>query len=273
MTTSPTAASVSRLSYSSTSAYLTCGRLWKFRYIDKIPVPTGARLLFGSAFHDVIEAHLRAIAEGRESPHLTEIWNRQWTRQLKREGDHVDWGDDTPEDLRLMGVRMLETPEVVETIEGISPLVSPYGHMYIEEWVKMKVPGVPVPIVGRIDIISDDGVPGDFKATSWPWSEEKARAELQPLFYLASLRQQGFPHNEEMRFRHYVFTTSEEPTSQVIETQRDADEIPFLFDLVREVWRGISAGVFVPNPNTWKCSLDYCEYWGICRGKALGEDG
>lgn len=264
---------ITRLSYSSTSTYLTCGRSWKFRYIDKVPVPTAARMLFGSAFHDTIEAYLRSVIEGHETRPLPEIWDREWTRRLKREGEDAEWGDDSPEELHATGVRVLETPEVVETIEGISPLVSPYGHIYIEEWVKMRVPGVPVPIVGRVDIITSDHVPGDFKATSRRWSEEKARAELQPLFYLASLRQQGFPHKEEMRFRHYVFTTTEDATAQVIETQRDPHEIPFLFELIREVWEGISAGVFVPNPNTWKCSPDYCEYWGICRGKTLDEGG
>lgn len=269
MGTSPDAPRISRLSYTSTSAYLTCGRYWKFVYIDRIPIPTPARLLFGRAFHDTIEAYIRRAAQGRNRPLLAEIWEKEWARRLQRQADNIDWGGESAEQLQETGIRVLETREVVELLEAIKPLVSPYGHLYLEEWVKMSVPDVPVPIVGRIDIIAHDGVPGDFKAPSNPWSEERALGELQPLFYLAALRQQGFPHNEEMRFRHYVFTTAGEPMAQVIETQRDPAEIPFLFEFIREVWHGISAGVFVPNPNTWKCSPDYCEYWAMCRGKAL----
>ncbi len=265
--------SISRLSYSSVSSYLTCGRNWKFRYIDRIPIPTAARLVFGGALHDTIEAHCRLRVEGRKSQSLAGIWETEWARRLEQESDNIDWGEDTAEDLYATGLRVLQTPEVVETIEATSPLVSPYGHLYVEEWVSMKVAGVPVPVVGRIDIITDDGVPGDFKSTSWPWSAEQAMAQLQPLFYLASLRQQGFPHNEEMRFRHYVFTTTEEPTAQVIETQRDPGELPFLFEVIQEVWEGICAGVFVPNPDAWKCSPTYCEYWARCRGKAMDPAG
>jgi len=264
---------ISRLSYSSTSAYLTCGRWWKFRYVERIPVLTAVRLIFGRVLHDTIEAYIRSAAEGRDGPPLTGIWEREWTRSLEQEGGNIDWGDDNSEDLCATGLHVLQTPEVVETIAGLTPLVSPYGHIYVEEWVSMKVPGVPVPVIGRIDIITDDGVPGDFKSTSRPWSDEQAMAELQPLFYLSALRQRGLPYNEEMRFRHYVFTTSEQPTAQVIETQRHPDELPFLFEMIREVWQGISAGVFVPNPGAWKCSPKYCEYWAMCRGKVADAEG
>lgn len=267
------AGSISRLSYSSVSAYLTCGRNWKFRYLDRSPVPTAGRLVFGGVLHDTIEAHSRRTAEGGKSLSLTDIWQTKWARRLEQEADNIDWGDDSAEDLYVTGLRLLQTPEIVQTIEAANPLVSPYGHLYLEEWVSMKVSGVPVPVVGRIDIITDDGVPGDFKSTSWPWSAEQAMAQLQPLFYLAALRQQAFPHNEEMRFRHYVFTTTEEPTAQVIETQRDPSELAFLFEVIREVWEGICAGVFVPNPDAWKCSPTYCEYWAMCRGKAVDATG
>lgn len=263
---------VSRLSYSSVSAYLTCGRSWKFRYIDRIPVPTAARLIFGTAIHDTIEAHIRSRAEGQETPLLADIWKAEWPRRVEREGDNIDWGQDSPDELYMTGLRVLQTAEVAETIEGVSPLVSPYGHLYIEEWVSMKVPDVPIPVVGRIDIITEDRVPGDFKTSSQTWSEERALAELQPLFYVGALRQQRFPLSEEMRFRHYVFTTTEEPTAQVIETQRHAGELPFLFEVIREVWQGITAGVFVPNPGVWKCSPEYCEYWAMCRGRASDEE-
>jgi len=228
-------------------------------------------MVFGGAFHDTVEAYIRNVAQTGESAALTEIWRTQWTMKLQEQATSIAWGDETPEALHAKGDRILQTPEIVQTIDGITPLVSPDGHIHIEDFVKMRVSGVPVPVVGYVDIITTDGVPGDFKSTSRAWSQDKAQNELQPLFYLAALEQQGYQGNPEMRFRHYVFTTTEQPIAQIIDTQREPAEIPFLFDLIREVWRGIAAEVFAPNPNTWKCSPVYCEYWTICRGKALDE--
>ena len=261
---------IQHLSYSSASAYLRCGRNWKFRYLDRIPAPTSPALLFGGVFHSTIEAYIRNVSKGGESAALTEIWERQWTSKLAQEADNVAWGDETPDALRAEGVRMLQTPEIARTIKGVTPLVSRNGHIHIEDFVELEVSGVPVPVVGYIDIIDSDGVPGDFKTASRAWSERAAQGELQPLFYLAALRQAGHSGNPEMRFRHYVFTKTRNPAAQVIETRRKPQEIEFLFELVREVWRGIEAGVFVPNPMTWKCSPKYCEYWAICRGAEPG---
>lgn len=262
---------VRNLSYSSVNAYLTCGRHWKYRYLDRIPATIGPALVFGSAFHSTIEAYIRNVARRGRSAGLIEIWEREWPARLEKEDDRIAWGGETPEALLAEGKRILGTPEIAEMVGGIIPLVSPDGHVHIEDRVKMQIPGVPVPVVGYIDIISSDGVPGDFKTASRAWSDRSALNELQPLFYLAALEQAGYQGNPERRFRYYVFAKTDPAAAQIIETRREPGEIRFLCDMVREVWKGIAAGVFVPNPRTWKCSEEYCEYWGMCRGEGLRE--
>lgn len=269
MPESENSAGVSNLSYSSVSAYLTCGRYWKYRYLDHIPATVAPALVFGTAFHNTVETYIRNVAQSGQSAGLVEIWEDEWPAVLEKEGDRIAWGDGSPDALLAEGTRILQALGVVQVVNAVTPLVDPDGHVHIEDFVKMEIPGVPVPIVGYIDIIDSDGVPGDFKTASGLWSEKSALNELQPLFYLAALEQGGHQGNPEMRFRYYVFTKTDPAKAQVIETQRTRGEVHFLFDLVREVWKGIAAGVFVPNPRTWKCSPEYCEYWGICRGRAL----
>jgi len=139
----------------------------------------------------------------------------------------------------------------------------------IEKYVTLGIPGVPVPIVGYIDVIEKDGVPVDLKTSARAWGRGKAQDELQPLFYLAALNQSlGFSLNPELKFRHYVFTKAKSPKVQIWETQRTIDELFWLFTLIREVWQGIERGVFPPSGvGSWKCSAKWCEYWHLCRGK------
>ena len=71
-------------------------------------------------------------------------------------------------------------------------------------------------MVGYIDVITADGIPGDFKTSARTWTVDKALNETQPLFYLAALNQIGV-REVNLRFRHYVFVKTKTPQFQVIE--------------------------------------------------------
>ena len=45
---------VDHLSYSSIQNYLMCGRHWKYQYVDKVESDKSDALLFGSAWHKMI---------------------------------------------------------------------------------------------------------------------------------------------------------------------------------------------------------------------------
>jgi len=263
------------LSYSSISTYQMCPRSWKFRYVDKVPVKTSTALVFGSAFHDAIEDYLRQrtidtlVTDGVVAPEkpLTACWGQAWSTQVERNGaDNIEWGEETPEALSNQGLAMLSDEEVIQTLNGLAPLVDG-DHIHIEDYVTLSVPGVPIPVIGYIDIITEDGVPGDFKTSSRRWSSSRGDDEMQPVFYLAALNQAGYVLNPERRFRHYVFVKTKTPQMQVVQSTRTAGELLWLLDMVRSVWEGIAAEVYPMNPGTWKCSPKWCEYWSLCRGR------
>jgi len=247
------------LSYSSINLYLTCPEHWRRKYLLKQPQPSTPALIVGSAFHGTVE---RAVVEGAA---LAALWPAVWASKLEADGHTVEWGADTPEQHFNDGLRLVSASAVQAMVSEIRPRVDAQGHC-IERKVSIEVPGVPVPIIGYIDIVCEDGVPGDFKTSKSRWSQADAEGEIQPLFYLAALHQMGTPAPGN-RFRHFVVTKTKEPTATVIEHSHTWDEIFWLYELIRQVWRGIEAEVFPTNPNGWLCSAKWCGYWGQCRGR------
>lgn len=254
------------LSYSSINLYLTCAENWRRKYLLKQPQPSTPALIFGSSVHGTVEAALAGkIIDPGNVPPLTAIWPGVWSNKLEEEGARVEWAADTPEQHYNEGIRILGTPEVQRMVDGIQPFVDEAG-VFIERKVSLNVPGVPVPIIGYIDMMTADGVPGDFKTSATRWSQDKAEGEIQPLFYLAALHQAGHkvPGN---KFRHYVVTKAKKPEAQILEHSHTWAEVFWLYDLIRRVWDGISREVFTVNPGAWLCGPKYCGYWHECRGR------
>lgn len=246
------------LSYSSISSYLLCGEAWRRRYVVKEPAPVSDNLVLGSAFHGAVERFLKG------APDLEAAYEQSWTQQLER-GQDIAWPGGMPEPIYNTGLRMVKAKPVRELLAEIRANFDADPEK-IERRVELHVPGVPVPIIGYIDIITRDGVPGDFKTASRMWSDGKAGDELQPLFYLAALNQTGV-EVPGWTFRHYVFSKAQYPTAKMFEVQRKPSEIFALFEVIQRAWAGIEAGVYLMQPGTWKCSSRYCEYWPGCQGR------
>ena len=89
------------LSYSSISAYLTCSRNWKYKYIDKVATPKTGELFFGSVFHSAIEQYV-----AKNSLPLADLWQLAWNKELEA-NQQIAWGDNSPENLFNEGIRIL----------------------------------------------------------------------------------------------------------------------------------------------------------------------
>lgn len=250
--------SIEHLSYSSVSSYLLCGHSWKLHYLDKVSTPTATALVFGSAVHGALENHLRS------GEPLDAAWSRAWGQQLERNAK-IDWGADTPEGMQADGARILGAKKVQV---GIAEIAANYDRDQgiLEKRVELSVPGVSVPIIGYIDVITRDGIPGDFKTAARMWSDSKADDDLQSLFYLAALNQEGIKVPD-WAFRHYVISKTANPDMRTFEVQHSPAQIVWLFEVIQRVWQAIEAGVFPMVPGGWKCGPKYCDYWSLCRGR------
>ena len=273
------------LSYSSINAYLSCPRLWKFRYIEKLPTFGSPNLFFGSVWHNAIEEYISVSATGTDA--LVDMYKKRWNFQLEREGEKMNWGGDNGEQETFdQGFRWITGEIDVEAtgikggasmaafLDTIKPLArkSPGEKekpLHVEDFVTLNVPGVSIPIIGYIDVITEDGIPTDFKTSSKSWSEKKALEEMQPLFYLAALSQAGVcvPGRQ---FRHIIFVKNKTPKVQSITTTHNMAKLLWLYRVIEDVWKAIEVEAFPVNPTGWQCSPRFCDYWGSCRGKFDG---
>lgn len=253
---------ISHLSYSAISTYLSCPENFRRRYVEKQPTTTTPALLFGTAFHGTVEQYL--VVDRNRS--LIDVWPEQWGAAVEREPD-CEWGAEMPEQYHNDGIRLVSAPDVVKMIDAIKLRHDDEGPM-VERKLELRVPGVPVPVIGYMDIMTADGIPGDFKTSSYAWSQDKAKAELQPAFYLAALNQMGHTVPG-LRFRHYVVTKGKQPTARVFEHQRTWGEILWLYELIQRVWDAIEKEVYPLNPSSWLCSPKYCNWWSQCRGRGV----
>jgi putative RecB family exonuclease len=254
------------LSYSSISKYLSCGENWRRHYIAKEPTMSTPALVFGSAIHATIENYIEHRTMQTIAPDIQALWHRNWSAKVEAERN-VDWGADTPTQHYDEGKRILATSDVVDLLDGIRPKIDTTG-LFMERKISLNVPGVPIPIIGYIDIMTHDGVPGDFKTSSTAWTEQKAKEEIQPVFYLAALSQAGI-NVPGLSFRHYVITKTKTPKVQVIERKHTWNEIFWLFELIKSVWNGIEREVYPLNPGSWLCSHKYCSFYSSCRGRGM----
>jgi CRISPR/Cas system-associated exonuclease Cas4 (RecB family) len=249
---------LNHLSYSSISSYLLCGHAWRLHYIDKVQTPTAPALVMGSAWHDAVEQHLRSGAD------LGAAWSTAWGTQLERNPE-IAWGDDTPTMCAETGERMTAAKPVKDMLAEIRANFDPERGA-LERRVELRVPGVPIPVIGYVDVITRDGIPGDFKTAARMWSDGKAEDDLQSLFYLAALNQAGDP-TPRWAFRHYVVTKAAKPMAKVFEVEHTPGQMFWLFEVIQSVWQAIDAEVYPKNPSSWKCSPKWCDYWQQCRGR------
>ena len=254
------------LSHSSIALYQACARAWKFKYLDGLRGAKTPELAFGTAFHNAVEAFLVNKTLGIFEHSLIDLWLAAWHREAA-EGE-IEWGLDTPEPYTNDGVRILGHPDVLNQLNGLAIRCDAQGPM-IERKIELRVPGVPIPVIGYIDAVQSDGTPLDFKTSAKSWTPDKAAGEMQSLYYLAALNQAG-DHSHNWTFTHLVFVKTRTPQVQMYTHMHRPGEVFWLFDMIQAVWQGITAGVFPPNPTSWRCSPRFCDGWTQCRGKYAG---
>ena len=250
------------LSYSSISSYLTCGKAWKYKYLDKLPTRPSTTLILGSVVHDTMEEMISCRSLGTEEPNPVEFASQRLSERLEIDkGKFIQYDIET---LKNDVLRIVSDSSILAGLYPIKAKVDDQGVM-IERKVMLEVPEVEVPIIGFIDIVLDDGTPADFKTSARNWTQKRAESELQPVFYLAAMGQCGIPVN--WHFKHLVMVKTKQPKFQILEHTHKPEELFKLFGQVQDVWKGITAGVFNPAaPGSWKCSPKFCDYYDICQG-------
>jgi hypothetical protein len=143
------------LSPSQIRMYATCPEQYRKVYVLGERQRPGAALVWGSADHYAHEQNFVQKIESHEDlseADVTLAFAEGFDQRVEQDGGEaeVEWGDDKPGDLKDRGVAL-----VAAYHRQVSPSVQPVA---VERSFQVTLPGVPVPIFGRVDIQTADRV-------------------------------------------------------------------------------------------------------------------
>jgi len=252
---------IKRLSYSMVRAWLDCPRYFSYRYIRKFPAVLDGRLLAGRVYHHGMAYALKRRKAGEfVSPdEVKDIMSDRWQAELSEkvyyenleeprvEAKQVNWGNDDPGKLKDTTLKLGSL-----YIRVMLPTVEPLA---VEERLVGSLDGIP--FVGYPDLVLPGPGVVDHKLATRRASQEMINKDMQFSAYGALL---GRP----IWAAWHQALDQKKPDINVLTTERGQGEIHWFIGLVGEVYRGIMAGIFPPNPLCWRCGSK-CSYELECR--------
>lgn len=160
--------------------------------------PAGA-LVWGTADHKAHERNFRQkIDTGADIPvaDVQLAFAEEWDRAVERDGGEreIDWEGEKPGELKDIGVGV-----VAAYHKQVSPRVQPVA---VEERFSLEVPGVPVPVVGYVDVraivAGDDGAARILRAEQDILGELPANTPRRILERKTAKRKTAAPNDEQL---------------------------------------------------------------------------
>lgn len=252
------------LSASSIGAYVDCGLQYRFSKVDKIrPEFVPDALVFGSVIHQVLEFYhqQRMIGTKASLMDLTTLFEEKWTGQIDQTPDIQFKDGKDAQSLLQDGKAMLASYYSSFPASG-------YRVIGLEEAFRFEVPGLPLPIIGAIDMIEEDEAGAiiitDHKTTGRVYSGDEIDKNFQLTIYGMAIKAAGYG-DREIILRLDCLLKTKKPRFEQYYTVRSLEDEHRALRKIRSVWEGISKGVFIPNDGSWKCKgcsyQEHCAEW------------
>jgi putative RecB family exonuclease len=144
----------------------------------------------------------------------------------------------------------------------------------IEEAFSFNLPGIPVPVIGAIDLLEQDDsgtiIISDWKTAGRGYNSDEIDGNQQLTTYQIAIKagSNGFGGREILLKLDCLIKTKKPRFEQYYTTRSYVDELR-LIRKIEKVWEGISAGVFLPNDQSWRhknCAFrKACDAWFLRR--------
>lgn len=174
------------LSPSSASAFDGCPRRWKFKYVDRLPEPSGQAAVVGTFAHTVLE-HLCGLPTEHRTQEQAKALARQLWPEIEGDDDFqaLELADDEARAFRwqawlaIVGLWDLEDPSLVDVVAT-------------EQKVKATLGDVPfLGIIDRVDRLDGKLVVSDYKSGTLPGVRFRDDKIQQVMLYAAALDATG----------------------------------------------------------------------------------
>jgi putative RecB family exonuclease len=249
------------LSASSLIEYLQCGISYKFSRIEKLPpefVPDA--LEFGTSIHRVLADFHLARKLGTYIP-ITELharFEKYWSDAAK-DNEMIRYKEG--KDYQIL---LAEGKEMLSVYASSQPDTG-FKVIAVEEPFVFELPGLPVPIIGAIDLIEEDSegvlIVVDHKTAGKSYSIDDVNNNMQMAVYQIAMRNNGFA-NRDILLRFDCLIKTKVPKFEFYYTTRDEADEKRTIKTIMHAYEGIKNNVFLPNMEAWKCSG--CSYQKTC---------
>ncbi len=258
-------------------SYARCPLAYRFRFRERkrsLPSPPS---LLGHAMHAAMEDNFHAKRKTHAdltTPELEDTFDRVWDRELPPDGAGARGTPEEFAEARELGYGMLAF-FVAKVAPGIRP------HL-VEHRFRFAMDGIPVPVVGQVDVVDMNGTVIDHKTASGRYSEDYLDNDLQLFCYSLGytfvregmrLRDGQMPAARRLSpARVDVIIRSSTPEVQQLEKTYDEDDVEHIGGKMRRLAAGIFAGEFSAfwmteeRAEAWRTCVS-CEFGDICEQK------
>jgi putative RecB family exonuclease len=257
------------LSASGVNEYVECSLLYRFGRVDRLPMEfVAAELEFGTVIHKVLEEYYRAkmIGEKLLLKDLHELFRALWKKATNERSDIQFQEGQNPETLSMMGVDLL-TAWFNKLQEDNFQVIG------VEEAFSFNLPEISASVIGVVDLLETDEsgalIITDFKTSSRAYSVGDVDRNQQLTLYQMAMKRNGHAGHEILLKFDCLIKTQKPKFESYWTTRSEVDEIR-MERKIRQVWSGISKGIFIPNDTSWKCPRCHhrkaCDEWFLRRG-------
>lgn len=243
--------------------FLRCPAQFERRYIQGEIIPPGIAARRGSATHKAAEInHLQKLKSHEDLPvdSLQDAARDEYVRLVKNEGVFIP-KDQVSEKSKLLADGLDAATRLTKVYRNIlAPKIQP---VMVEETIEVDA-GLELPLVGTIDLTTEDDNLEDIKTADKSKNQSIADTSLQLTMYagLYAHHTGRWPKKTNLR----VLVNSKEPKLQTLETQRGPEDWNRLIGRIQLMIAQINSGLFPPcSPDSYSCSPTWCGYWLTCR--------
>lgn len=255
------------LSASSVNDYVECGLLYKLGRIDKVPFEVRSDALeFGSVIHLVSGEFYQEKMIGNKLllKDIHENFEEHWRKAAEGRED-IKYPEGKDFDTLLMGGK-----DLLSVWYNKLPKDN-FRVLAIEEAFSFTIPGLPIPIIGVIDLIEEDEsetiIITDWKTSGKAYSVDEVDNNMQLTIYQMASKANGYV-DREILLKFDCLIKTKTPKFESYWTTRSEDDERRVTKKILQVWEGINREVFVPNDTSWKCKN--CAYKNACDEWFLG---
>ncbi len=261
--------------------YATCPLQYRHRYIDRMPAPHAPATLVGVAVHSALEANFRHKKRYREDLPVSdarEVFEDAWEEAVPA-SEFQDEAENDFDQARAEGLELVDF-----YLREAAPRVIPH---LIEHRFRFSVPGLPVPVVGTVDLVDRQGVVIDHKTSRRPFDPDYLASDMQLMCYAigygtfragARLQPGKLPAPyflPDVRVDVLVRTTP--PKLQQLVAKYGHAELELFIQSAQAIARGIAAGAFeafwtLPDARRDPAVCARCRYAARCEASLLKPD-